>query len=145
MQLDLFEFPPRKRCPRCRERKLLDEFPRNRSTRDGRQSYCKPCYNLVIHEHKDRKYGGHRNFLLGLRYGIDEATYDALYRRQSGKCAICISRKAKHVDHCHQTKRLRGLLCVNCNNGLGKFEDDIAVMQRAVRYLESPGPRVESP
>jgi hypothetical protein len=136
-QLELFEFPPRKRCPRCRERKRLDQFPRNRSTKDGRQTYCKPCYNLTIKEHKDRKYGGHRNFLLKLRYRIDEAHFERLLEAQGGTCAICRARKPRHVDHCHASKRVRGLLCVNCNNGLGKFEDDVAVMERAIGYLAS--------
>ena len=99
----------------------------------------------MIRSYKEKKYGSERNFLLLHRYGIDEATYDRMLREQNGKCAICVTRKAKHVDHCHSSKRIRALLCVNCNNGLGKFEDDVKVMEQAVQYLESPGPRVESP
>lgn len=147
-QLDLFGTPRSNRCPRCKTRKPLVEFPRNRSKKDGRQAYCKPCYNAVIGEHKDRKYGGHRNFLLHLRYGIDQAHFDRLLRQQKGKCAICQIRKPRHVDHDHLTKAIRGLLCVNCNNGLGKFEDDAVLMEAAIEYLKAPPSsdrRVESP
>jgi hypothetical protein len=52
-------------------------------------------------------------------------------------CAVCRQREAKHVDHDHETKRIRGILCFNCNRGLGKFGDDVELMGRAVDYLES--------
>jgi Recombination endonuclease VII len=140
-QLDLFtQDEPRKRCPRCRDWKPFEDFPRNRSTKDGRQAYCKPCYTVVIREHKTRRYGSERNFKLQHRYGIDEATFDRLFADQGGRCAICRRRKAKHVDHCHSSQRIRGLLCVKCNNGLGKFEDDISLMQTAIDYLEGDQP-----
>lgn len=134
-QQELFEFPPRKRCSRCHERKTLDEFSRNRSTRDGRQTYCRLCYNRIIRSYKEKKHGSERNFLLKLRYGIDEDRFERILRRQGGTCAICRSPRPKHVDHCHDSSAVRGILCVNCNNGLGKFEDDVGIMERAILYL----------
>ncbi len=45
-------------------------------------------------------------------------------------------RKAFDVDHCHITKTVRGLLCNNCNRGLGHFQDDTENLQKAIKYLE---------
>ena len=102
------------RCPSCGLDKPLDDFSRNRSTKTGRQVYCKPCYNRKISEPADRLYGGHKNFLLMRRYGIDEAELNRLMEAQGGLCAVCREQPAEHVDHCHSTKNVRGLLCFNC-------------------------------
>ena len=64
---------------------------------------------------------------------------------QGGVCAVC-SREptpgiSLHVDHDHETGRIRGLLCFRCNNALGDLEDDPALLRVATRYLEPPAPR----
>lgn len=133
--------PKEKRCPECREVKPLREFVRNRSSKDGLGSYCKPCHRVIIKAHQDRLYGGHRNFLLQLRYGIGEAEFEKIVKRQGGTCAICRKRPAKHVDHCHRTGRVRGVLCFYCNRGLGKFRDSRGVMRSAIRYLNRCSPQ----
>ena len=61
---------------------------------------------------------------------------------QGDACAICGTkdtgnRKAFHVDHCHDTGKIRGLLCGNCNSGIGNLRDDINLLQRAIEYLQS--------
>ena len=59
-----------------------------------------------------------------------------MLKAQNGKCAICSKELWKpHVNHCHQTKKVRGLLCLECNTGLGKFKDDGALLQKAIGYL----------
>ena len=50
-------------------------------------------------------------------------------------CLICSRAPAVHVDHDHATGAIRGMLCFNCNGGLGQFKDDIDVMVRAIDYL----------
>lgn len=75
-------------------------------------------------------------------YGITLALYEQIFTFQNGRCAICQTTEAKghgkrlSVDHCHKTQRLRGLLCNNCNNGLGRFLDDPALLRAAILYLE---------
>lgn len=60
---------------------------------------------------------------------------------QVGRCAICeklLSQDTKHihVDHCHKTNKVRGLLCSNCNKGLGFFKDNTNSLARAILYLQ---------
>lgn len=128
-----------KRCPDCGEEKPLEEFVRNRSKKSGRSSYCKPCWTLRIRRHKQKLYGGERSFLLKLRYGVTLADVDAMQLRQNGLCAICRSQPAQHVDHCHATGEVRGLLCFGCNRGLGKAQDDPELLRRGLSYLERHG------
>jgi hypothetical protein len=64
-----------------------------------------------------------------------------LLAAQGGRCAICVGEWtghhiAPHIDHDHATGKVRGLLCVNCNNGLGRFGDDPRRLRAAAQYLE---------
>lgn len=86
-------------------------------------------------------------------YGISEIQYSAMFEQQKGQCAICSMKlvsqlnhdrpmngqpdeNVARVDHCHKTKKVRGLLCFGCNVGLGKFHDSIGELKLAIRYLE---------
>ena len=73
------------------------------------------------------------------RYGITEDQYNAMMTDQNGVCAICLkkcsARERLGVDHCHTTKKVRGLLCVKCNNAIGLFNDDPEIARRASEYL----------
>lgn len=77
-------------------------------------------------------------------YGIDSALYYDLLEEQNHECKICGSEgftMAKHhkvklvVDHCHQTGKVRGLLCHNCNRALGLLQDNISFLDKAKEYL----------
>ncbi len=76
-----------------------------------------------------------------LKYGITGEDYTRMHKQQGGLCAICkkpetMSRSDRlSVDHCHTTGKVRGLLCANCNNGLGRFKDDPAALNAAARYI----------
>ena len=104
--------------------------------KDGRHAYCKPCHNARGKESKQRLYGGNRHYHLKHRYGIGAAEFDALVRDQLGACAICGRQDPEHVDHDHATGRVRGILCFNCNGGLGQFGDDPDRLYRAAFYVE---------
>jgi hypothetical protein len=83
------------------------------------------------------------------RYGLSEADYNALYEAQGGRCAICEDpvanlldhegdgRTATALDHDHTTGAVRGILCPNCNTGLGGFRDDPERLRAAMAYLET--------
>ena len=69
-------------------------------------------------------------------HGITREEYDLLLEQQGGRCAICQKLKTLHIDHCHTTGEVRGLLCIVCNTGLGKLGDDLEGLRAAVAYLE---------
>lgn len=55
--------------------------------------------------------------------------------KQGGRCAVCGEEKKLHVDHCHDTGKVRGMLCFACNTGIGKLKDDPDLLLAAHRYL----------
>jgi hypothetical protein len=72
------------------------------------------------------------------KYGITKEDYDSLLSVVPG-CGVCGALPRKpyelHVDHDHRTGRIRGLLCINCNVGLGNLNDNPARLQAAIEYL----------
>jgi hypothetical protein len=75
--------------------------------------------------------------LLRCKYGIDTQDYDALVEQQNGCCAICHEPQLNlWVDHCHKTKKVRGLLCQGCNFGLGFLEIRPGMTERVRHYLD---------
>lgn len=107
-----------KRCPRC-ARKIQAEFQRRKRLREGKPE------------------PGFRHYHLVRRYGITAAEYDAMVERQAGRRPICTQEldERSHVDHDHKTGRVRGVLCFNCNAGLGKYADSPEILVRAAGYL----------
>ena len=80
---------------------------------------------------------------LKTKYGMTPEAFDLLLEAQGGKCAICGGNDLKdergfrpHVDHCHKTGRVRGILCGRCNKGIGALRDDVDIVRRALAYLE---------
>jgi len=80
-----------------------------------------------------------RKHNLKYRYGITEDDYHKMVNDQQCKCKICGNKPQKplYVDHCHQTKVIRGLLCHKCNVALGHMNDDPEQLERAANYLRS--------
>lgn|ERR1044072_7726085 len=68
------------------------------------------------------------------RYGITLDDLEAMRVRQANLCLLCLQAKSLHIDHCHQTGRVRGLLCPSCNNVVGKVET-YRMLERLTRYL----------
>ncbi|GAU66220.1 endonuclease [Streptomyces sp. NBRC 110611] len=64
------------------------------------------------------------------------AERDALIKGQRGLCVICLDAEPVHVDHDHETGKVRGVLCFSCNAALGQFKDRPDVLRRAAKYLE---------
>jgi len=73
------------------------------------------------------------------KYGLTKEEYFNLIESQNNRCKICnniLEGRDTHVDHCHTTGRVRGILCFNCNVGLGNFKDSIQFLYNAIHYLE---------
>jgi len=154
-----------KKCPRCNKTKSFSEFYRGRS-KNGLKAWCKLCENElgrknsavrrkehpeIVREYHDRdwKKNGQRRLeankgrkmWLKIRYGMEPSEYFDLLEKQEGKCAICKidqdeQSKAMSVDHDHATGKIRGLLCSNCNIGIGNFQDKDELLFSAYEYLK---------
>ena len=112
--------------------------------KDGIHSYCKECGKVKYPRNKvkteDKRDQHYKN-----RYGISLTDYNELKISQKFSCAICgkheqlTIRQRLVVDHCHSTGKVRGLLCDNCNHGLGKFKDNKEYLLNAIEYLGVEG------
>jgi hypothetical protein len=114
------------------------------ATRNARAIFCSYQCKTRCHNRKNAGRPEHaerlRGYLYAHKYGITVDDYDALFASQAGRCAICSTdspggRGRFHVDHDHATGEVRGLLCTNCNAGLGQFKDDPDRLGAAIRYL----------
>jgi hypothetical protein len=77
------------------------------------------------------------------KYGLTPHQFSWFWNEQDGSCAICctplVDGQNVHVDHDHKTKAVRGLLCFNCNTGIGHLRDNPTLLRTAARYLEERG------
>lgn len=108
----------------------------NTGTAEGRRAYARHNRATNKDQHRDRDFRK--------KYGIDYAEYQRMLIAQKGVCAICEKPETKlqfgtirmlSVDHDHDTKAVRALLCGNCNMGLGYFCDSVETLQKAIVYL----------
>jgi len=111
-------------CSKCK----INPQPEN-------HSYCRTCNNRYSKEYRASHPNFMRNAALKRRYGITQDDFDAMLAEQGNLCLICASKSELVVDHCHQTGKVRGLLCVLCNGLLGQARDDVKILGKAIRYL----------
>ena len=143
-----------KKCTKCGNERTLDDFRRNGRIRKSTgtrnwSSWCNPCHRSYNRERyrNDPKYRAlilnrdkvkARNERLLRVYGISAAEYDVIFTNQRGQCKIC-GEKAKtkrlSIDHDHDTGRIRGLLCNNCNAAVGFLKDDPKLARNIIKYL----------
>jgi hypothetical protein len=123
-----------KRCSRCKTDKSLDDF-------HTKQSYCKLCMKDYAKEWRKTYYRGPRRSEAQQsrlrQYGLTQEQYDELLVESCGRCAICTVAftETPHIDHCHATGKVRGLLCRRCNRAIGLFKDDPSILLAGVEYL----------
>lgn len=99
---------------------------------------CKKCYKKeYVNRNGDATFVYWRNWLK-YRYGLSVQDYENLLDSQDCCCAICKkdpTDERLHIDHDHKTGRIRGLLCGNCNRGIGYMKDSIQNLKSAAEYL----------
>ena len=126
--------------PGLREYKPLDEFPRNKNSqrRSALRTASRATTRVRQGDRYAALYGGSRHYHLKQRYGIGADEFDELVRQQGGVCAIC--GRAEIPSTSTTTTRpatVRGILCFNCNGGLGQFRDSIDALLAAAAYLDA--------
>lgn len=119
-------------------RKRVDKYPKSNA---GYSPQCKFCirekqkiYRAKLTE-DERRSIDLRHF-----FGIDAKRWNEMFTEQNGKCAVCEIHQSEmgrrfHVDHNHTTGEVRGLLCSNCNTGIGKLQESERIFSRAMNYL----------
>ena len=85
------------------------------------QKAKKKAYMKAYHERNRPTRAELRDRTLQSRYGITSEDFDRMVKDQGGVCLLC-PREARVVDHCHETKRTRGILCYGCNTALNRVE-----------------------
>ena len=154
-----------KLCSKCSQEKAVEDFNKDISRKDGLCSTCKQCISIRIKTKRvvdtewrnkvnssSRNYRkmfpqkikvSSRNAALKHKYGISQEMYLYLLKLQDNKCAICLTSVPKTygntffaVDHDHETGKVRGLLCLECNSGIGKLKDNADILRSAIKYLE---------
>jgi hypothetical protein len=132
-----------KRCIKCALEKDLSEFRAHPQTKDKLQSWCKACTQVVVDANRKRCPRTSFHYQIKRKYGITIDDYERMLEDQGGGCAICGETnplKGKNylcVDHCHTTGKVRGILCHDCNTGLGKFKDSEEFLRTAINYLST--------
>ncbi len=135
------------KCSHCGEQKNPDAFPKASGKARGYAWVCKVCKTAKrrlkqagMTEDEWKKQN--RRYWLKTSYGITLEEFDVMLKAQNNKCAICkceskdAFNSTLYVDHCHNSNRIRGLLCHACNSALGKFRDSKLILQNAIAYLE---------
>lgn len=139
-----------KECSYCSSIKPHSEFHKDKNNTRGKglAYYCKTCalykgkqfHSLKNKDNPEYKEKVRQQYLKRT-FGISKETFLELLNQQNGKCLICgigLLEKGTltHIDHCHTTNKIRGILCTNCNRGLGHFKDNILILRMAIQYLE---------
>lgn len=137
---------PMGQCKACREvkRKL-----RYQADPDAYKSRCRSWRtvnrdraNEIARTWRAANPDKQRNYFLKATYGITLEAYESLFKSQEGKCKICgqeFPDETLVVDHDHQTGAVRGLLCNNCNTGIGYLRDSPDLLLKAIAYLKEHG------
>jgi hypothetical protein len=112
-------------CPSCEEPVAHADYTRNSGTPHGFGSQCKACKS----ENDSAAY-------FYRRYKITRQAIDGIRAGQDDRCAICGDPSPEHLDHDHETGRIRRLLCQRCNHGLGLFRDEPYLLRVAALYVE---------
>ena len=129
-----------KRCCKCKEVRPLSDFSKRNDTKDGKRYDCKKCKKERSKKQLSTNPLQRRKKRLYKNYRITPEYYNNLFIEQEGKCAICGThqdnlKRPLAVDHNHKTKKIRGLLCINCNAGIGYLKEDYHILLKAVEYL----------
>jgi coproporphyrinogen III oxidase len=130
-----------KTCKVCGVEKNISDFY-------ARRNDCKDCKNAAarkIRKEQPEKYAKYKKraneYLKERRYGITQDQFNQMLVDQNNMCRICSnefkSTKDTHIDHCHNSSIVRGLLCNNCNMALGQFNDNLDIMENAIKYLQN--------
>lgn len=126
-------------CPTCGETNIVNFYvdKKGRRTNKHCRECCKKQCLVRWHARSWLDRWTSRYYL----YGVSKEFLLELYDKHKGKCAICGDQpkttRGLHIDHCHKTNKVRGLLCHGCNTGIGALKEDPSIFLKAIEYLRS--------
>ena len=157
MTVKYTQTPASKICPKCGIDKDKLDFGKRP---DGilLRSHCLTCEQKGLKERRSadmertRRWGRKhdkkrhtpertRNTMLKTRYGLTHEEYLSMLNSQNNRCAICEADETRRgnknfcIDHCHESNKIRAILCSNCNSALGLFKDSPELMEKAAEYI----------
>lgn len=129
----------KKTCSKCHKELGLEFFYKRKISKDGLRGNCKKCEKSYGNSWYEK--GLWREAQLKAKYNLTTALLLKILEDQNNSCAICSKKliypdKNTHVDHDHNTGKVRGILCHTCNTGLGKLGDRIETLEKALNYLK---------
>jgi hypothetical protein len=129
-------------CTVCHEDLPLSEFSVADKTSGRLRGDCRRCCYKKAVARKEANRTNYREVSITAnrkyKYGVTREQVIQMLNDQIWGCAVCddeIDYMTAHLDHCHATGKVRGLLCRNCNRGLGGFKDNIQFLSKAIAYL----------
>ena len=151
-----------KKCSRCGQEKPTSDYHKDNRNPDGLYGWCKDCARAKAREYRAKNVEKVRESQRRSRqsrpevyweknlrsaFGITAEDYEQMLANQNGACAICKQEETEihprsgtqrrlAVDHCHDTGRIRGLLCNRCNRAIGLFRDSAQIIRSAINYLD---------
>lgn len=138
-----------KYCPKCQQTKPIDNFHRSGKSNSGVASHCKECANLLgcsrPKEEKQKRYQRDKkklkNTTLKREFGISLDEYNKKLHNQNHQCACCGSSEKENgkmlaVDHNHETKEIRDLLCGKCNAAIGFLDESVKKAEKIIQYIK---------
>jgi len=145
----------KKRCSTCGKKKTLNEFTKDLRAKDGLKGQCRQCRSKYAKQYRTTEgyKKSQKKYLKSKKkqtrdlkqYNLTLEDYDKMFEKQKGVCAICGQPEDSKVwgtvrrlsvDHDHKTGKVRGLLCVRCNRGIGYFQDNVRILAQAISYLK---------
>lgn len=133
-------------CRSCKKHLPFEKFSKQASCKSGYRKTCKDCHNQYVREiwYKKNSFKQiasskkwrleNKSQFLATKYKCDLKTMEDLLSFK--KCQICGRSENLHIDHCHSSGGVRGILCRSCNIGIGNFEENIERINAAISYLQ---------
>ena len=130
-----------KLCSRCKKYLPFNKFSKSINHRHGVNNTCYMCIEDYKRLTKDTRFKVSKNNNLKKLYGITLDDYEVMFYRQKCKCLVCgcimpMFGKTTHVDHCHETNEVRGILCSQCNTIIGLCYEDSSILASAIDYID---------
>ena len=132
----------------CKHGHIAERYIKSHHCVECTLERCRKHYHQSNGKEYHREYskalpsGSHRRGYLKRTYGMTPESYDDMWEAQGGKCKICSKllirdgKRGAHIDHCHVRNVVRGILCGDCNNGIGHLQHSPDLIRKAAAYLE---------